>query len=234
MNLGNYLIIIQARMTSLRLPGKVMLPLGGYSSVEWLYHRLSVLCQGKSHLCFAIPDNVHSRELRQFFDERRIPFVAGSEHNVYQRFLRAYEMFGPCKWIVRITADCPFIDRSVVEAVLDIAEKTGAEYSSNILVRSVPDGFDVEVIDAHFFLKASKSSLTQEEEEHVTVWHRMNAEIVAQIMPTVQTDAALRITLDTLDDYKFLTDFIDSNSITIDTSSREILERLREWRIQIT
>jgi spore coat polysaccharide biosynthesis protein SpsF len=101
--------------------------------------------------------------------------VRGPEQNVYERFKLVTRLF-PAKNHIRVTGDCPLISPKVTEEVIELHTKSGADYSSNFLIRSFPDGLDVEVFSQQAFNKLEGMTLTEYQKEHVTPAFYQNPE----------------------------------------------------------
>ncbi len=93
--------------------------------------------------------------------------VRGSESDVLGRFTTAMDRF-PTDDVVRITADCPFIDPTIVDETVRLHRREGADYTSNTLVRTYPDGLDVEVLRSTVLDLAAREAQQSDEREHVT------------------------------------------------------------------
>jgi spore coat polysaccharide biosynthesis protein SpsF len=96
-----------------------------------------------------------------------LPSVRGPEQDVLSRFAVALDSH-PADRIVRLTADCPLADPEIVSAAMALAVRTGADYTSNSLVRTYPDGLDVEVVTATALRQAIDEATDAVEREHVT------------------------------------------------------------------
>jgi spore coat polysaccharide biosynthesis protein SpsF len=96
-----------------------------------------------------------------------ITAVRGPEDDVLRRFALALEAH-PADRVVRLTADCPLADPALVADVLALAERRGADYASNAVVRTFPDGLDVEVVTAAALRLADREAIDRAEREHVT------------------------------------------------------------------
>src|SRR5204862_6675946 len=96
-----------------------------------------------------------------------VPVVRGEEADVLSRFALALDTH-PADTIVRLTADCPLADPAIVADALALHDRAGAAYTSNSLVRTFPDGLDVEVIAATALRDAHAEAADPLEREHVT------------------------------------------------------------------
>lgn len=137
-------VIVQARMRSTRLPGKVLRPLQGIPMVQRLLERLSSL--GKT-VPVILATTKHSTDsiLAALAHRRGVRVFRGSEEDVLDRFASAIAGV-PADAIVRLTADCPLIDPTMVDRALDLFYHLKVDYLSNTLHRTYPRGFDIEII----------------------------------------------------------------------------------------
>lgn len=197
------LAIVQARMSSTRLPGKTLADVGGEPMLALLLARLErSRLIGK--IVVATSTDTLDDPIAQLCQQLGIDVCRGPREDVLTRFLAAIgDHRGP---IVRITGDCPLIDPSVVDAVLERFLSTpGCAYASNVAPRSFPDGLDVEAIDAAALRAIDREPLSAQEREHVTSAIRARPERFAAVSLVASQDlGALRWTVDEADDLEFV------------------------------
>lgn len=166
-------IIIQARVGSKRLPGKILMDLGGKSVLQSVVDN----CKATGYkVCIATPSNSPD----EYINEVRKPayndvlsyYGTGDENDVLNRYLHATAAFGITK-IVRITADCPFIEPWVICNL--VAQAGGYDYSSNVERRTFPKGFDCEYFTIDLLREAHEKATDPYDREHVTPWMQRNA-----------------------------------------------------------
>lgn len=189
------LAVVQARMGSTRLPGKVLADLGGRPVLELMLDRLARA--HVDHLVVATSDLPGDDPVADLATRVGVPVVRGSEADVLGRFLVALDRF-PADDVVRLTADCPLIDPLVVDAAVGLHRRTGADYTSNSLERTFPDGLDVEVVRAAALRAAAAEATARDEREHVTPFLHRHPERFR--LASLETDEWLgheRWTLDT-------------------------------------
>lgn len=157
------LCIIQARLTSTRLPKKVMMPLGnsGKSILEHAYERL-LLAKHIDKVVFAIPDSSMNDELAEFMKNKDIEFYRGSENDVLARFYHCAIKYNP-EVVVRATCDNPFVDYNIAD---DLWENLGN--NDYVFCQNVPLGTGVEVFTMKALSKSFNEATTGPEHEHVT------------------------------------------------------------------
>lgn len=152
-------------MGSTRLPGKVLMDLDGTPLIAFLLSRLEPLVV--DHVVVATSDQPRDDPVAATVTELGTAVVRGPEHDVLARFGQALDAY-PADYVVRLTADCPLIDPAVVGAALHKHTLSGADYTSNTLVRTFPDGLDVEVMTADAMRAAVAEARDTDEREHVT------------------------------------------------------------------
>lgn len=157
--------IVQARCSSTRLPYKVLLPILGEPSILHLVRRAQ-----KSHLIqkliVATSIDRSDDELAALCEQKKIACYRGNLNDVLERFYFAALPY-KADHIVRLTGDCPLIDPSLIDQVIELHLNTQADYTSNALTPSYPDGFDVEVVKWSALEKAHHEAALPSDREHV-------------------------------------------------------------------
>ena len=155
------LCIVQARLTSSRLPDKVIMPLAGKTIAEHVFERLS-LSRHIDKVVFAIPTGERNDELEQFLEERGIPSFRGSEDNVQERFIGCIREYQP-EIVVRATSDNPFVDWEQADRQIE-----GLKDCDYVSSEGAPLGTGVEVFYAAGLEEAYRLAESDREREHVT------------------------------------------------------------------
>ena len=164
------LAILQARMSSTRLPGKVLRPLAGRPMMVRQLDRLK-RSQRIDRLVVATSTEPIDDAIADFCTREAILCHRGPLTDVLARFAGAAEAFGPADHIVRLTADCPLTDWEIIDACINLHLETGSDYTSNGVERTFPDGLDVEVMTAAAALKRTQAQAAAgPEREHVTMY----------------------------------------------------------------
>lgn len=160
------LAILQARTSSTRLPGKVLMNLAGQPMLARQIERIkgSKLID---KLIVATSDSEDDNRLAELCGEIEVECFRGSLDDVLDRFYRAAEPNQP-EHVVRLTGDCPLADPAVIDQVIQFYLLSGCDYVSNTLEPTFPDGLDVEVISFGALKKAWREAKKQSEREHVT------------------------------------------------------------------
>jgi spore coat polysaccharide biosynthesis protein SpsF (cytidylyltransferase family) len=194
------LIIVQARMTSTRLPGKVLADVGGEPMLELQLRRLE-RARSAQRIIVATSDDPSDDPIASLAERLGVGVYRGPLHDVLGRFAGAAgDHAGP---IVRSTADCPLIDPGIVDEVVGALTSTpGAQYASNIEpTRTFPVGLDVEALPAAVLHELDRKVTDPEEREHVTMHlrRRLDDYIIASVTTPLELDH-LRWTVDTAED----------------------------------
>ncbi len=156
-------IVVQARMGSTRLPGKVLRPLAGRPMLTYQLERLRVRPEP---VVVATSDLARDDPVADLAAGMGLEFVRGSESDVLSRFGAVLDR-RPASTVVRVTGDCPFTDPELVGEVLAVHRRTGADYTSNVHPRTFPRGLDVEVARADVLRLAVDTATEPVEREHV-------------------------------------------------------------------
>ena len=161
--------ILQARMSSSRLPGKVLKPLLGQPMILRQVERLR-RCRELERIVVATSLDPSDDILAQTLAEAGLETVRGPLDDVLGRFVLAADRLGLEGDIVRLTADCPLADPAVIDACVELRREGGFDYASNGQVRTYPRGLDVEVFTAAALRRAGAEATGPYEREHVTPW----------------------------------------------------------------
>lgn len=192
-------IIVQARMASARLPGKVLADLGGRPVLAHVLQR-AALIDREATLVLAIPSAASDDPLAEIGRQAGALVVRGSAEDVLDRYHQAAEETS-ADAIVRITADCPLLDPVVSARVVARFRAGGVDYVSNTHPPTYPDGYDTEVVSAAALDAAWRDARDPSEREHVTtfIWRRPGRFRCANVADHVDR-SSWRLTLDTPDD----------------------------------
>jgi glutamate-1-semialdehyde 2,1-aminomutase/spore coat polysaccharide biosynthesis protein SpsF len=163
-------VIVQARIGSTRLPGKVMLDLAGKPVLAHVLDRCRRITEADVVVC-ATPDAPACDPLVDLARACGVEVFRGPEEDVLARHLGAAKAMG-ASTIVRITSDCPLIDPEICDEVIRLRARSNVDYVSNNLIRSYPHGLDCEVFTIEALSQAAASALEPEDRQHVTPWMR--------------------------------------------------------------
>jgi len=162
--------IIQARMTSTRLPGKILADIAGR---PLLYHVVNRARQARLFdlVTVATTDRPTDDPTEDCCRRLGVPCFRGSETDVLDRFYRAAEA-SRAEVVARLTADCPLLDPPVIDSVVGMLRDGGLDYVSNTRPPTFPDGLDVEAMKRETLGRAWREAQLPSEREHVTpyIW----------------------------------------------------------------
>lgn len=204
-NKPRVITVIQARMTSTRLPGKVMMEVCGKPMLALMVERLSRVLT-LDGIVIATTVNATDDPIAALANELGVGSYRGSEENVLSRVVGAAQEY-KADIVVRTTGDCPLIDPEIVNRVIEAYLNGDADYVTNTLERSYPIGMDVEVFSRAVLEEISERTSLAEDLEHVTPYLYKHPEIYRLqnvAVPMSLYDPALRLTLDTEDDLKLI------------------------------
>ena len=190
-------------MTSSRLPGKVMLEVGGRSLLEIHLHRLA---RSGFPVVIATTENTTDDPIIALANSLGIPFVRGSEADVLSRFWLAAETF-KAEHIVRVTSDCPLIDGELIGSAaleyLNLAESPC--YLSNCEHRTFPRGLDFEIFPTSALMTAQKNAVDASDREQVTPYIKAQIPgLVHRHFQDSENFSQWRLTVDQHEDFKLL------------------------------
>lgn len=163
--------IVQARTRSQRLPGKVMLDLGGKPIIDWVVHRLRASAL-LNQVIIATPEGSQDDELSAHCESLGVVVVRGSETDVLARYVKASRVHG-LDGVVRVTSDCPLIDPRLVDDVVGawIADPA-VDFVANTLDRHYPRGLDASLTRAQALYESHDRATSDSDREHVTLYVR--------------------------------------------------------------
>ena len=158
--------IVQARMSSTRLPGKVLADLAGHPAIWWTLTRAK-RAKEVDAVWLACSRAGADERLAEFASSLGVAVFRGDEQDVLGRFAGAAEA-ADAQVVIRLTGDCPIIDPGVIDLAVAKFRASGADYVSNALRRTYPDGLDVEVFSRAALERAQAEAQHPFLREHVT------------------------------------------------------------------
>jgi glutamate-1-semialdehyde 2,1-aminomutase len=212
--------IIQARMSSTRLPNKVMKKIGGKPMIEILLQRLSK-SKRVDEILVATSINKNDIPLIEFVSSLGFRVIAGSEDDVLDRYVQAINE-SSADVAVRITADCPLIDPNLVDDVIDGFINSNCEYFSNTDPATYPDGLDIEVFQSKALKNAHSQTNLKHDREHVTPFLRNSGLFIKGSISNDQDLSSLRWTVDEHADFAVVSDIFDHFSPNIHFNWKEV------------
>ena len=164
-------IIIQARISSVRLAGKVLYEIKGKKLLEYIFNRLSFITDSK--IIVATSNTLDDDAIENICNENNVECYRGSLPNVSDRFLKAAKYFN-ADCFVRINGDSPLIDYNIINKAIDIFKENNYDLVTNTCPRSFPIGQSVEVVKTTTLKKIYKKMSTPDHFEHVTKYFYEN------------------------------------------------------------
>ncbi|MFZ5718289.1 MAG: cytidylyltransferase domain-containing protein [Pseudomonadota bacterium] len=199
------LAILQARMTSTRLPGKVLEPVLGEPMIGRQLERLA-RSKRLDRIMVATSTDPSDDPLAAYCEGLGHAVFRGSLGDVLDRYCGAMAQVPEADVIVRLTADCPLADWTVIDATIERLHEAGADYASNTpAVRTYPHGLDVEVMRREALMRAGREAKDPYEREHVTPYiHRRPETFRIASLSRSPSLAHLRWTVDFPEDLAFV------------------------------
>jgi len=193
--------IVQARMGSTRLPGKVLRDLAGRPLVEWICERVGQ-AQLVDEVVLATTQEAEDDQLADWAKSAGLHVFRGSSDDVLDRYYNAAKQVA-ADVIVRITADDPFKDPIIIDQVIHAYLKAGVDFAYNNFPPTFPEGLDVEVFAFQALQKSTLYALSADDREHVTQYLYRNPNKFSQLnIPYTKNISWLRWTIDTEDDFE--------------------------------
>lgn len=204
-------LIVQARMTSTRLPGKVLLPIAGRPMLSYQIERLR-RAHAQDVLVVATTVNASDDPIVEFCAAEGVRCTRGAELDVLRRYSDAATVVG-ADVVVRVTSDCPLIEPDVVDHVIRVfkAGQGNLDYVSNMLEPSYPSGMAVEVMSGRALSEANAEATSPVDREHVTPYLYRNPH--RYHLKSVRLDVDLsanRWTVDTPEDFELVRRIVES------------------------
>lgn len=217
--------IVQARMESTRLPGKVLKDLAGETMLARVINRLratKLIHEVVVATTNLTGDNAIVAECRRY----GVPVVQGDQDDVLDRYFQAAHL-GKADVVVRITSDCPLIDPEITEKTIRAFLENQPDYASNTIVRTYPRGLDTEVICLKALSRAWREARKPYEREHVTPYLLEHPSEFVLLAVTGGVDySGFRWTVDTPEDLEFVQAVYSRLGGAAAFSWRDVLELL--------
>ncbi len=191
--------VIQARISSTRLPGKALKDLCGHPLIFHVIERAKKI-RGIDQVTLATGERAENQPLLEIAESMGISHFTGSEDDVLSRFRESVKNIN-CDYVIRITGDNPFTDNYSASMALDYAIKENADHC---YIAGIPIGTGVEIIKKTALEKAYKNGLKPHQREHVTPYIKENPQLFKLIKYTAEIENPfpdLRLTVDTDEDF---------------------------------
>lgn len=209
-------VISQARMTSTRLPGKVLMPVSGHPLLHYHVERLR---QSGLPLYLATTTNTTDDPLAAFAEQYALPCTRGDENDVLGRYYQCAQEHN-LDVIVRVTSDCPLLDGALVAQGVEeyLRQNDPRLYLSNVLERTFPRGFDFEIFSRELLTEAFQNATLPGDREHVTPYINQNRSGQVRFAHILRLEdrKEYRLTVDTAEDFELIRILIEEyNAATL-------------------
>ncbi len=202
-NMPRIIAIIQARVSSTRLAGKILLKLGEKTVLEHVALRVKA-CKLVDDVIIATTILAADDAIIAECSKIGIKAFRGSSDNVLQRYYLAAKE-AKADIVIRVTSDCPFIDTNLLHSMLEKFKHENCDYLSNTIKRTYPRGFDLEIFTFSALQKAYTQAKSPHELEHVTPYIYMNTDkFNISNYSDIADNSDLRVTLDTIEDWQVI------------------------------
>ncbi|MGE7950567.1 cytidylyltransferase domain-containing protein [Lysinibacillus xylanilyticus] len=224
--------IIQARMGSTRLPGKILKEVNSKPLLAYQLERISHsnwIDKVVIATTLAPKDDI----IVEFCENYGVDYYRGSEDDVLSRYYEAAEQYGG-DIIVRLTSDCPIIDPDIVDETIQCFFNNDYDYVSNTIERTYPRGLDTEVFSKAALKRAWKEATLKRDKEHVTPFMYSNPEIFnLGYIKNKQDYSQYRWTVDTAEDFELieliLKELYQENNMFYMSDVIELLKKYPKW-----
>jgi spore coat polysaccharide biosynthesis protein SpsF len=202
-------LILQARMGSTRLAGKILMQVLGKPLLQWELERV-LRCKEVDQVVLATTDLSMDDPVAKLASEMNVTCFRGSSENVLDRYYQAAKKYH-ADLIVRVTGDCPLIDPEVIDLVVKKFKEGSFDYLSNTRVGTYPRGMDVEVFSISSLHQAHLEAKEDDQKEHVTPFiyqHPERFRLGNIALTPARGD--LRLTVDTQEDFDLIKKILET------------------------
>jgi spore coat polysaccharide biosynthesis protein SpsF len=227
--------IIQARMGSSRLPGKIFLEVNKTPLLQYLVDRVKKI-NNINRIIISTSTKVEDKKIVRFAKNNKIDYFQGNEKNVLDRIYKTAKFFKSSN-ILFITSDCPIFDINIADQIINTYKNNNCDYVNNNHIRSYPDGMDIQIFSFKILHDAWKKAKSLLEKEHVTLYIRKNLnkyKFINIVAPQKLFWPKLGLTIDEYADYilikKIITYFVKKNDIFFSCEDIvNLLKKKKNW-----
>jgi len=220
-----FTVIIQARIGSTRLKGKILKKIKNKTFLEILISRIKK-SKKISNIIVATTKKKKDDKIVSFCKKKNINYFRGPEKNVFKRYYLSAKKFN-VKNIIRITSDCPLADPILIDNFIKKFEyKKDLHYLSNINPPTFPNGFDVEIFTFKILKYFNAKKLTNYEKEHVTIKMK-NSKFKKENVKNKNNLSKFRVTLDDNKDFVFFKKLFKFINYDYNINFKKILNLIR-------
>jgi spore coat polysaccharide biosynthesis protein SpsF len=201
----NVLVVVQARTSSTRLPGKVLLPLAGEPLLARMLERVKA-ARTVSELCVATTTDAADDPVTAIARHAGVRSYRGHPTDLLDRHVQAARL-AKGDAIVKIPSDCPLIDPAVIDRVIGtFLNDPTYDYVSNLHPATWPDGYDVEIVTRNALEAAHREATRPFEREHTTpfLWERSERFRLKNVTWERNLQMSHRLTIDYPEDYQVI------------------------------
>jgi len=217
--------LVQARMGSTRLPGKVLKPIVNKPMIELLLTRLSQSNE-LDEIVVAASEEVQNDKLQSVVESLGYQCTRGSEKDVLNRFYESAKLL-KADVVVRITGDCPLVDSGLIDKCIQGYKNSKVDYFSNVDPASYPDGLDIEVMSFASIERANNETDSEFDREHVTPYIRNSDSFSKSSMTHIEDLSNQRWSVDEPEDLVVVTNIFEHFSPNILFNWKQVLELRR-------
>lgn len=200
--MNKILCILQARMSSTRLPGKVLMKI---NALPLLQYELDRLKKSKliTNIVVATSTQDEDDEIEYFCSQNRVDCFRWELSDVLKRYYDCASKYKDFNTIVRVTWDCPLIDSDIIDETINLFLSSNVDYCSNTDMPTFPDGLDIEVFSRDALEKANLHAILPSEREHVTPYIKKHFRKINYALE--QEDySSYRFTVDEIRDFELI------------------------------
>ncbi len=207
------LCIIQARMSSTRLPNKVLKKIKNIPLLEYEIQRVK---QSKKIDKIIIATSIQKIDdkIEKLCQKIGIACFRGSEDDVLDRYYQCALKHPLYNNIIRITGDCPLIDPAVIDQIIVFFEKNNYDYASNMMEETFPDGMDTEIFTRDALIESAEKAKLASEREHLTQYIVKNKKFKKGNFAAAHDWSHFRLTVDNPEDFEVISFLIKNSKIT--------------------
>lgn len=217
--------LVQARMGSTRLPGKVLKSIVNKPMIELLLTRLSQSNE-LDEIVVAASEEVQNDKLQSVVESLGYQCTRGSEKDVLNRFYESAKLL-KADVVVRITGDCPLVDSGLIDKCIQGYKNSKVDYFSNVDPASYPDGLDIEVMSFASIERANNETDSEFDREHVTPYIRNSDSFSKSSMTHIEDLSNQRWSVDEPEDLVVVTNIFEHFSPNILFNWKQVLELRR-------
>ncbi|EMO70361.1 cytidylyltransferase domain-containing protein [Leptospira santarosai] len=198
-------ILVQARMGSTRLPGKIALPFGDTTILGFMLERLKFSKFQENIIVLTTEEGIDDTT-EEIAKKNGVNVFRGSTNDLIQRYLKAAKLHN-IDIIIRLTSDCPLIDSKILDLMVDLFlyNYGRIEFLTNCFQRTFARGMDIEIFTLSLLEKLDSICHLPYEREHIVPYVEENArEFKFFEYPNERNDSKYRLTIDTIEDYETL------------------------------